>query len=149
VNQDVPEEVVRVLMDHDSTAMTAHYARLHDQTVRKHWERARKVNCKGDDVKLEPDSPLADAHWSNTAWGLPPRRCPTATGACPYSGAARTLTGSYVTPEGRKRPSTCRNTAQMSTGCSQKELLPHSVLRWDQPPTVAKGAQKVTQTGLM
>lgn len=59
------------------------------------------------------------------------------------------LIGSYVTHEGRKRPSTCRNTAQMGPRCSQKELLPHSVLRWDQALTAAKGAQKVTQTGLM
>ena len=27
--------------------MTAHYARLHDTTVRRHWEAARKVDITG------------------------------------------------------------------------------------------------------
>jgi integrase len=36
INKDVPQEVVRVLLDHDSHQMTAHYARLHDQTIRQH-----------------------------------------------------------------------------------------------------------------
>ena len=27
--------------------MTAHYARLHDATVRRHWEVARKVDIAG------------------------------------------------------------------------------------------------------
>ncbi|MGH4026765.1 MAG: hypothetical protein ACRDRV_19505 [Pseudonocardiaceae bacterium] len=35
---DVPQEVVRVLLDHESTQMTAHYARITDQTVRRRWE---------------------------------------------------------------------------------------------------------------
>lgn len=37
INRDVPQEVVRVLLDHDSHLMTAHYARLNEKTVRKHW----------------------------------------------------------------------------------------------------------------
>ncbi len=44
--------------------MTAHYARLHDDTVRRHWERARKVDINGNDVTISPDSPLADAEWT-------------------------------------------------------------------------------------
>ena len=32
INRDVPQEVVRVLLDHESTQMTAHYARITDQT---------------------------------------------------------------------------------------------------------------------
>ena len=34
INQDVPQEVVRRILDHDSSQMTGHYARLHDTTVR-------------------------------------------------------------------------------------------------------------------
>jgi hypothetical protein len=41
--------------------MTAHYARLHDSTVRRHWEKAPKVNIKGDSVTVDPDGPLAEA----------------------------------------------------------------------------------------
>jgi hypothetical protein len=32
INRDVPQEVIRVLLDHQSTQMTAHYARITDQT---------------------------------------------------------------------------------------------------------------------
>ncbi len=38
--------------------------RLHDQTVRRHWEQARKVNIAGQQVTLDPDGPLADATWA-------------------------------------------------------------------------------------
>jgi integrase len=38
INRDVPQEVVRRILDHNSPQMTAHYARLHDTTVRRHWE---------------------------------------------------------------------------------------------------------------
>jgi integrase len=64
INRDVPQEVVRKILDHDSPAMTAHYARLHDTTVREHWERARKVNASGETVTLSPDGPLGDAAWT-------------------------------------------------------------------------------------
>lgn len=36
INADVPQEVVRRLLDHDSPEMTARYARLNDQTIRRH-----------------------------------------------------------------------------------------------------------------
>jgi hypothetical protein len=58
INNDVPLEVVRVILDHESLAMSGHCARLKDQTVRKHLERARKVNCQGEEVVLEPNNPL-------------------------------------------------------------------------------------------
>ncbi len=63
VNADVPLEVVRRLLDHTSSEMTDHYARMHDRTVRKHWEKARKVNIDGEPIALDPDSALADAAW--------------------------------------------------------------------------------------
>jgi hypothetical protein len=44
--------------------MTAHYARLSDTTIRRHWEAARKVNSQGEAVTLDPDGPLADAAWA-------------------------------------------------------------------------------------
>lgn len=64
INRDVPQEVVRKILDHDSTEMTGHYARLHDTTVRQHWERAHKVNAAGETVTLDPDGPLAEAAWA-------------------------------------------------------------------------------------
>lgn len=94
INQDVPQEVVRKILDHDSPEMTAHYARLHDTTVREHWERAHKVNTKGETVTLDPHGPLAEAAWAkqrlgratqalpNGYCGLPVQQsCPHANGA--------------------------------------------------------------------
>jgi integrase len=64
INRDVPQEVVRKILDHDSHAMTAHYARLSDTTIRRHWEQARKVNASGQTVTIDPDGPLAEASWA-------------------------------------------------------------------------------------
>ena len=60
---------MRVLLDHSSGEMTAHYARLHDSTVRRHWENARKVNTNGEIVTIEPDGPLAEANWAKQRLG--------------------------------------------------------------------------------
>ena len=69
-NRDVPQEVIRVLLDHESTQMTAHYARITDQTVRRHWEQATRVNIKGERVTLDPDGPLGQAQWAKTRYGM-------------------------------------------------------------------------------
>jgi hypothetical protein len=76
INQDVPQEIVRVLLDHDPHQMTAIYARLHDQTIRQHWERARKVNIHGQQVTLDPEGPLAEASWMQHRLGLATQALP-------------------------------------------------------------------------
>ncbi len=105
INKDVPQEVVRVLLDHSSGEMTAHYARLHDTTVRRHWEKARKVNAKGETVTIDPDGPLAEANWAkqrlgrvtqalpNGFCGLPVQR------TCPHANACLTCPMFVTTPE--------------------------------------------------
>ena len=105
INRDVPQEVVRRILDHDSPQMTAHYARLHDATVREHWERARKVNISGDQVALDPDGPLAEASWAkqrlaratqalpNGYCGLPVQQ------RCPHANACLTCPMFITTPE--------------------------------------------------
>jgi integrase len=96
INRDVPQEVVRVLLDHSSGEMTAHYARLHDTTVRRHWENARAVDAKGERVTVDPDGPLAEATWAkqrldratqalpNGCCGLPVQK------TCPHANACLT-----------------------------------------------------------
>ncbi len=64
INRDVPQEVVRRILDHDSHRVTGRYAQLSDTTVRRHWEAARKVNINGETVRLDPDGPLAEAAWA-------------------------------------------------------------------------------------
>jgi integrase len=69
INRDVPQEVVRRILDHDSAEMTAHYARLNDTTVRRHWEAARKVDITGQTVTLDQNGPLAEAAWAKQRLG--------------------------------------------------------------------------------
>jgi integrase len=93
INRDVPQEVVRVLLDHSSGEMTAHYARLHDTTVRRHWENARKVNAKGEAVTIDPDGPLAEANWAKQRLGRVTQALPNgfcglpAVKTCPHANA--------------------------------------------------------------
>lgn len=73
--------------------MTAHYARLHDTTVREHWEKARKINISGHTVALDPDGPLAEAAWAK-------QRLARATQALPngYCGLPLQQTCPHRTP---------------------------------------------------
>jgi hypothetical protein len=79
--------------------------RLHDTTVRRHWERARKVNAKGETVIIDPEGPLAEANWAkqrlgritqalpNGFCGLPVQR------TCPHANACLTCPMFVTTPE--------------------------------------------------
>lgn len=62
INNEVPQETVRRLLDHSSHQMTSHYARLSDTTIRQQWERARKVNVAGQELPADT-GPLAEAVW--------------------------------------------------------------------------------------
>ncbi len=93
INRDVPQEVIRVLLDHESTQMTAHYARITDQTVRRHWEQATRVNIKGERVTLDPDGPLGQAQWAKTRYGMATQTLPNGycglpvQKSCPHANA--------------------------------------------------------------
>ncbi len=96
INRDVPQEVVRRILDHDSSQMTAHYARLHDDTVRRHWDAARKVDITGATITNESGSPLADATWTGhrlaaATQALPNGHCALPIQkACPHANACLT-----------------------------------------------------------
>lgn len=93
INRDVPQEVVRRILDHGSHVMTAHYARLSDTTIRRHWEAARKVNIKGETVTLDPDGPLAEAAWAKQRVGRATQALPNGfcglpvQKSCPHANA--------------------------------------------------------------
>ena len=125
INQDVPQEVVRVLLDHESSQMTSHYARLTDQTVRRRWEAATKVNIHGEHVVIDPDGPLAQAQWARTRYELATQALPhgycglPVQKNCPHANACLTcpvfLTGPEFLPElceHRGRTHTLIETAQ-------------------------------------
>lgn len=105
INRDVPQEVVRRILDHDSPQMTAHYARLHETTIRRHWEAARAVDATGRDVQLDPDGPLAEAIWArhhldNASQALPNGACRLPVhNACPHANACLTCPMFLTTAE--------------------------------------------------
>lgn len=105
INLDVPQEVVRRILDHDSHQMTAHYARLSDTSIRRHWEAARKVNASGVDVTLDPDGPLAEAAWSKQRLGRATQALPNGycglpvQKTCPHANACLTCPMFITTAE--------------------------------------------------
>lgn len=105
INRDVPQEVVRKLLDHSSSEMTAHYARLHDTTVRQHWEQARKVNMVGDTITLDPNGPLAEAQWAKQRLGRVTQALPNGfcglpvQKTCPHANACLTCPMFVTTAE--------------------------------------------------
>jgi integrase len=105
INRDVPQEVVRRILDHDSPQMTAHYARLHDTTVRRHWEAARKVDITGEVVALDPAGPLAEAAWAKQRLGRATQALPNGfcglpvQKTCPHANACLTCPMFVTTAE--------------------------------------------------
>jgi ferredoxin len=85
--------------------MTAHYARLHDSTVRRHWEKARKVNARGEAVTVSPDGPLAEASWAKQRLGRVTQALPNGfcglpvQKTCPHANACLTCPMFVTTPE--------------------------------------------------
>jgi hypothetical protein len=105
INRDVPQEVVRRILDHDSAQMTGHYARLHDSTVRRHWEAARKVDIAGNTVDLDADGPLAEATWASQRLGRATQALPNGycglpvQQSCPHANACLTCPMFLTTAE--------------------------------------------------
>ena len=85
--------------------MTGHYARLHDTTVRRHWEQARKVNIAGQMVTLDPGGPLAEAAWAKQRLGRVTQALPNGycglpvQKTCPHANACLTCPMFVTTPE--------------------------------------------------
>jgi integrase len=105
INRDVPQHVVQKILDHETPEMTAHYARLTDATVRRHWEAARKVNTRGETVRIDPAGPLAEAAWakqqlSRATQALPNGYCqlPLAK-TCPHANSCLTCPMFLTTAE--------------------------------------------------
>jgi integrase len=65
INNEVPIDTVQRMLDHSSPEMTARYATIKDQTLRREWERYQdRINVLGEVVRLDPDGPLGDAAWA-------------------------------------------------------------------------------------
>ena len=65
INHDVPEIAVQQMLDHSSPRMTRVYAKLHDRTLREHYDRyQQRINIRGEIVSIDQDGPLSDAAWA-------------------------------------------------------------------------------------
>ncbi|MGH3428953.1 MAG: tyrosine-type recombinase/integrase, partial [Mycobacteriales bacterium] len=71
INEGVPQHVVQDIYGHESSDMTAHYARLTDKTKRAAFDTwsARRVNVAGQAVSYDPAGPTADAQWMKERLG--------------------------------------------------------------------------------
>jgi integrase len=124
INNQVPQETVRRLLDHASHQMTAHYARLSDQTIRDQWERARKVGISGEELPAET-GPLAEAAWmknnlARAKMALPNGYCALPLQQrCEYANACLTCPVFVTTAE--FLPQHHRQLAQTRTLISQAE----------------------------
>ncbi|MGI9099214.1 MAG: tyrosine-type recombinase/integrase [Solirubrobacteraceae bacterium] len=64
VNDNVALTVIQKVLDHGSVEMTAHYARLHDETLRREVRRwHERVNRRGERIALPVGGPLEEAAW--------------------------------------------------------------------------------------
>jgi len=132
INRDVPQEVVRVLLDHDSHKMTSHYAKITDQTVRRHWEQATKVNINGERVALDPDGLLDQAQWAKTRYGMATQTLSNGycglpiQKSCPHANACLTcpvfITGPEFLPELREQRHRTLTLIEVSTGKGQTRV---------------------------
>ncbi|MCA1677556.1 MAG: site-specific integrase [Actinobacteria bacterium] len=64
VNDGVPLPVIQKLLDHDSITMTARYAQLHEETLRREISRwHERVNVRGERIALPTEGALGQAAW--------------------------------------------------------------------------------------
>ncbi|MGA2165927.1 MAG: site-specific integrase [Solirubrobacteraceae bacterium] len=64
VNEGIPLSVIQRVLDHASIAMTAHYAHLDDETVKKEMMGFHeRVNIRGERIALPTGGPLEQAAW--------------------------------------------------------------------------------------
>jgi len=106
INNEVPLDTVRRMLDHASPEMTIRYATIKDQTLRREWERfQQRINVQGELIPL-PDGPgMSDAAWAlenlarakqtlpNGYCGLPLQQ------TCPHPNACLTCDSFLTTAE--------------------------------------------------
>ena len=53
------------MLDHGSPEMTARYATIKDQTLRREWERfQQRINIQGELIPLPTGTAMSDAAWA-------------------------------------------------------------------------------------
>jgi site-specific recombinase XerD len=106
INNEVPMDVVQRMLDHGSPEMTARYATIKDQTLRREWERFQQcINIQGELIPLPDSTAMSDAAWAlenlarakqtlpNGYCGLPLQQ------TCPHPNACLTCDSFLTTAE--------------------------------------------------
>jgi integrase len=107
INSGVPQHLVQRLLGHTSPHMTAHYAHVHDATIREEFDRYQRhrVNAAGQRIGYDPDAPTATAEWvkhnlSRIRDSLPNGYCGRpAQQDCPHPNACLTCPDFQTTPQ--------------------------------------------------
>ena len=99
-------DVVQRMLDHGSPEMTARYATIKDQTLRREWERfQQRINIQGELIPLPDSTAMSDAAWAlenlarvkqtlpNGYCGLPLQQ------TCPHPNACLTCDSFLTTAE--------------------------------------------------
>jgi hypothetical protein len=112
--------------------MTSLYAKITDQTVRRHWEQATKVNINGERVTLDPDGPLGQAQWAKTRYGMATQTLPNGycglpiQKSCPHANACLTcpvfLSGPEFLPELREQRHRTLTLIEVAAGNGQTRV---------------------------
>jgi hypothetical protein len=105
VNQGVPQHAIQQFYGHASPEMTAHYAKLHDQTLRREFDAFReRVNRRGECVAVlpsgvAPDAVLLKERLSRAKQALPNGYCGIPVQqTCPHPNACLSCDG-FLTDE--------------------------------------------------
>ena len=116
VNNEVPLDTIRRLLDHASPTMTAVYAHVKDQTLRREWERyQQRLNIRGETIPLDADGPLSDAAWVKENLSRAKQTLPTAIADCRSSSAAPIPTPASPATASSPPRSSSPSTASSST----------------------------------
>jgi Phage integrase family len=106
INNEVPLDVVQRMLDHGSPEMTARYATIQDQTLRREWERfQQRINIRGELIPLPDSAAMSGAAWAleNLARAkqtLPNGYCgPPLQQTCPHPNACLTCDSFLTTAE--------------------------------------------------
>lgn len=107
INNGVPQHLIQRLLGHTTPQMTAHYAHIHDTTLRDAFDdyQRRRVDIHGTRLDYDPVATTADAEWvkhhlgrvqaslPNGYCGRPPQQ------DCPHPNACLTCPDFQTTPQ--------------------------------------------------
>lgn len=133
INRDVPQHIVQQLLDHTSPEMTAHYARLHDRTVREAWAKAQLLDVQGNPIPDPAAGALAEAAWTRRGLEKAKQTLPNGYcgmplhSPCEHANACLTcplfITSSDFLPQHRTQLSATRELIDVSKRCGHQRLV--------------------------